>query len=352
MNDASSRPSSGKSVLLIGGDLSNGGGVNRVIRDLSTIFSERLALQTTVLATNDKPPSYAFSPRVRIEYRPDAGSPEGFWRVMRELSKCNYDHVIGFWHWHNIRISLAFALSGKAAILTEHMSWHYVPFRTRLARAFTYRFARAVCVLNPIELDYYKMFLGNVFLLPNPVPKRIALPNCKREKLILAVGHLIDRKNFIDAVSAMAKSGLAANGWRLEIVGSGPEAESLKLSIRELGLSEAAHVKDPLEDIELVYARAAILLVTSRVEAFSLALAEAMLYGVVPVAYAADGPAFILEGHPDLLVIPGDVDDLAEKLRKLADFGILSARREAMKMVIESRFSEKVIAAQWRSLLG
>ena len=352
MNETPPSQPSTKSVILIGGDLSSGGGVNRVIRDLSTIFSETLGLKTTVISFDNKTPSFVFSPQVEIELHPGAHSSKSFWSLLRDLRHREYDYIIGFWHWHNIRIALSCMFSGKSCILMEHISWHHAPLRTRLARALIYRAARAVCVLNPSDLRYYRKFLRGAVLLPNPVPKRIEVQHIRREKLILAVGHLTPLKNFIDAVTAFAKSGLSDEGWRLEIVGSGTQAQSLEVAIHDLGLSEIAHIKAPTTDIEAVYARASILLVTSKVEAFSLALAEAMLYGVVPIAYAVDGPAFILEHDQDLLVPPGRADLLAERLRAIAQSDSLSARRARMSETIEERFSQDVISKRWQELFG
>ena len=340
-----------KSVILIGGNLSSGGGVNRVIRDLSTIFSEALGLKTTVIAFDDKAPSYTFSPKVEIERCPGAQSSKGFWSLMRNLCQRDCDYIIGFWHWHNIRISIACMISGKLCILMEHISWHHAPLRTILARILTYKTARSVCVLNSSDYNYYRKFLRNTVLLPNPVSKQIESQKVEREKIILAVGHLTPLKNFTDAVAAFAKSGLAREGWRLEIVGTGPEAQSLNVAIRDLNLSDAARVEAPMTDIEKAYARASILLVTSKVEAFSLALAEAMLHEIVPIAYAVDGPAFILKDNQDLLVPPGRADLLAEKLRVIAHSDNLPARGKKMSQIIEGRFSQEVICQKWKELL-
>lgn len=339
-------------VLLIGGDLSEGGGVNRVVRDLATIFSERLGLEVTVLARSDKPATYPFPPGVTVEHRPEAASKRGFWRVLRELSRRDYHHAIGFWHWDNIRIGLAFGLAGKPPILTEHTSWYHPPLKTRVARALAYRSARAVCVLNEVELRHYRKYLRRVVLLPNPVPKLSAPLGLEREKLIVAVGHLIDRKNFRDAIEVMAASGLAADGWRLAIIGSGPERAALQALIQRLGLEEAVRIEAPGQDIASWYARASIMLVTSKIEVFSLVLAEAMAMGVVPLAYAADGPAFLLKDQPELLVSPGEIGALAAKLANLARRGSLDVLREAVQETIRTRFSEEVIAERWRTLFG
>jgi glycosyltransferase involved in cell wall biosynthesis len=340
-----------RTVILFGGDISSGGGANRVVRDLATILSERLDFDTTVITSTKTKPSYAFSPSVRIEYHDQATSPKNFRRLIKEIGRRKPDYMISFWHWDNIRVALNSALSGQRSIVTEHTSWHHPPLRTRVARALTYRFAKAVCVLNPVEFDHYRRFLGNVVLLPNPVPALPSSAIAPKEKLIVAVGHLIDRKNFRDAILAMARSGLARDGWRLAIIGDGPERASLDQLILDQGLRGTAEIVAPTSDIAHWYARASVILVTSTIEVFSLVLAEAMSMAVVPLAYAADGPAYLLEAHPDLLVEPGDAARLGERLGQLCRSPDLQARGRAMSEVIRNRFSEDAIAEQWRTLL-
>jgi glycosyltransferase involved in cell wall biosynthesis len=259
---------------------------------------------------------------------------------------------LGFWHWHNIRIALAYGLVGKRPILTEHISWHHVPLRTRLARRLVYRIARSVVVVNPPELAYYSRFLRNVTLIPNPIPKQRSPLPLSREKLILAVGHLSAIKNFADAIRAMSLSGLSRKGWRLRIVGDGPQFNYLKSLIITLGLSQVVDIASPTDDIAELYARASIILVTSTVEVFSLVLAESMLSGVVPLSYASDGPSYILEKYPELLVRPMDVKELSTKLARLAEHENLDSLRPQMKDSIEERFSTQVVTQKWRNLFA
>lgn len=95
----------------------------------------------------------------------------------------------------------------------------------------------------------------------------------------------------------MAASRLEEEGWSLAIVGGSSE-DRLRQLIEEVGLRRT-EIHDPVDDLSSWYARASLLLVTSRVESFSLVIAEAMACGAIPIAYASDGPAFIFESFPD-----------------------------------------------------
>jgi glycosyltransferase involved in cell wall biosynthesis len=338
-----------KSVVLIGGDISDGGGANRVIRDLATIFSGRLGLDVTVVARTTNAPSYPFPPQVRIEPRPDAATPKGFRKLLKELSRRDVDYMIGFWHWDNIRIALASRFWGKASIVTEHTSWHHPPLKTRLARAIAYRSAKKVCVLNDADFNHYRRYLRNVELVPNPVPP-MSKPGVAKEKLIVGVGHLIDRKNFRDAVLAMSRAGIAEEGWRLVLIGSGPEKDALDRLIQELGLTGSVRIEQTTSDIASWYNRASILLLPSKIDSLPLVLLESMECGVVPLAYACDGATYTLKDHQDLIVPVGDVEGLSAKLRDMARSATLQTRADEMRDVIAQRFSEAAIAERWRAL--
>ena len=83
-----------------------------------------------------------------------------------------------------------------------------------------------------------------------------------------------------------------------------------------------------------------------------MVLVESMRFGVVPLAYPVDGAAFILKDHPDLLVSPRDPAIFGHKLRALACSDQRADLGEAMKAVIERRFSEDAIAGRWSTLFA
>jgi glycosyltransferase involved in cell wall biosynthesis len=79
-------------------------------------------------------------------------------------------------------------------------------------------------------------------------------------------------------------------------------------------------------------------------------LAEAMSAGVVPIAYATDGPSFILKDFPEHLVPIGDVEGLAERLRAFAEQNVPPSLRKSLANEINTRFSPDIIAEEWRKL--
>jgi glycosyltransferase involved in cell wall biosynthesis len=168
---------------------------------------------------------------------------------------------------------------------------------------------------------------------------------------VLAIGHLDPLKQFDDAIRAFAQSGLEDDGWSMATVGSGPSRPQLEDLVSALGLRRV-QVHRPTKEIAAWYSRASLLLLPSKTESFSLVLAEAMLGGVVPVAYATDGPSFILQDFPAHLVPVGDVERMSEALVGFATADDTEALREELRRSIKERFSPEIIGAQWRALLS
>lgn len=337
-------------MLFIATDLSTGGGVNKAIRDQAALLAERLGAEVTVVnARSDKAPTYPFPTEVSVE-QGRSGSVVAYFRTLLRLRRRRPDFVVSSWTQDNILAVLAFLFSPARLILVEHTSWNFHSASLRLLRTIIYPLAWRVIVLNPAELGHYRR-LENVRPLSNVVPSVAPSNDAPREKLILAVGHLEPRKNFADAIRAMARSGLEAEGWSLAIIGEGPEKAALNQLIAQLGLKRTT-IHRPTPDIAQWFERSSLTLVTARLEVFSLVLAESMLSGVVPIAYAADGPSFILQQFPEHLVAIGDVEALTKRLAHFANVADLGELRERMRKSIRDRFSPDVIAEEWRKLLA
>jgi glycosyltransferase involved in cell wall biosynthesis len=208
--------------------------------------------------------------------------------------------------------------------------------------------ADAIVVLNRREQEYYDKYAENVVLVPNPV---IVSPHLfpKKQKIVLCVGHLSKLKNFQDAITAFHEADLEKHGWSLVIIGEGEQEDNLRNLVTSFGLQRVEFYSETSQ-INEWYAKSSILLCTSLVEVFSLAVAEATAFGVVPLSYDLDGPAYILEEFPDLLVETGSVSALAERLRSLGHDGSLADYAKRVRSVCD-RFSRKVVADAWSWLL-
>ncbi|OLT54159.1 glycosyltransferase family 4 protein [Cellulosimicrobium sp. CUA-896] len=141
----------------------------------------------------------------------------------------------------------------------------------------------------------------------------------ERERVVLAVQRLEPEKRTDVALDAFAASGLAADGWRLELAGDGSQRPALAAQAERLGIARATTFLGTRDDVEALLGRAALLVATCPVEGLGLSVLEAMASGLPVVAAAAGGHLETLDGtDPLTLFPPGDADAAGHALAVLA----------------------------------
>jgi glycosyltransferase involved in cell wall biosynthesis len=148
---------------------------------------------------------------------------------------------------------------------------------------------------------------------------------------IVFLGNLTPMKNLHLVLDALAR--LGAGGWRLAVLGS-LEADPaytrrLRRRIARAGLDGRVALlgERPRAEVEERLAASHVLALPSAPESFGIAYLEAMRHGLPVVASSvSDTAANFRHGETAFLVAPGDVDALAEHLRRLMEDRELLAR--------------------------
>jgi glycosyltransferase involved in cell wall biosynthesis len=141
-----------------------------------------------------------------------------------------------------------------------------------------------------------------------------------RDRVVLMAQRLQPEKRTDVGIRAFAASGLADDGWTLEVAGIGPEREALESLADELGISSAVEFLGYRADLPQVLDRAGLLIAPCPVEGLGLTLLEAMAGGLPVVAAGAAGHLDVLAGlDPRAMFPPGDADAAARNLRSLAE---------------------------------
>ena len=139
------------------------------------------------------------------------------------------------------------------------------------------------------------------------------MPTVKADdgRLILVVGHLIERKRPLLALRTFAAA--AAANDRLVFIGRGPLAKAIEDEARVTGLSNRVQRVGELAPQQLAkwYQAADLLLLTSLAEGRPNVVLEAMARGLPVVATDAGGTRELLQGSPGLLVGDSSVASLA-----------------------------------------
>lgn len=196
-------------------------------------------------------------------------------------------------------------------------------------------------------------------LLPNPLPTGLDLAVadsvCQRERVVLAVARLVPQKGLDLLIVAFASlQERVRAGWRLVLVGDGPERSALVALARRHGISDqvvfAGFQSEPLRYMQ----QASIFALPSRFEGMPNALLEAMASGLPSVVSdSSPGPLeMVSDGRQGLVVPSEDANALSEALERLiADEPLRRQLGAAAQETLRS-LDWDVVESHWRSLLA
>jgi glycosyltransferase involved in cell wall biosynthesis len=146
--------------------------------------------------------------------------------------------------------------------------------------------------------------------------------------VLLAVGRLSPEKAQADLLRAIAVlKRRPAPGFRLVVLGDGPERDKLVGLCTALGISELVIWEGATANMALYYSLADIFILSSHSEGSPNALLEAMMAGLPVIATAVGGvPEIVRSGVTGTLVPAGDTDAMAGRIADMLESETL--RRE------------------------
>jgi glycosyltransferase involved in cell wall biosynthesis len=166
---------------------------------------------------------------------------------------------------------------------------------------------------------------------------------------VLCVASLLPKKGHVHLLDALAVIAQRRPSIVLDLVGDGPEHETLRLRARALGIADRVrlHGAQPAEQVRRmvadarVFALASVPLASGRMEGIPVALMEAMASGLPVVATRLSGiPELVQDGITGLLVEPGEVAALADAITRLIDDDALAAElTERARALVERSFN-------------
>lgn len=324
-----------KIALFSGGFL--GGGAEASTISLANEFAQRGHCVSLIIKMNEGPLAALISEKVEVIDLDAASHKVAIYRMARVIKSRKFDFLMSGTPNMNITASLAKAFSwnkGTKLILVERMNFR--EFRkvqpsmwSEILLPILYPKADKVVVLSSglreIVIQDLKCKPEDVVVIPNGFPLsqiRLASRDGVRHAwlddqsvpVIVSAGRLRVIKDYGTLLEAFALVRLN-RPCRLILIGEGPELENLRALSRRLGIEAdvcfAGFQMNPFS----FFARADLFVVSSKSEAFSRVLVEAMACGVPVVSTDCGGPREILEnGRFGRLVPVGDVSALADAM--------------------------------------
>lgn len=289
------------------------------------------------------------------------------WKLRRTLQDARPAVALSMMNTSNVLLALAcWGLPQVVAVGSERSHPPHIPLPRiwKLLRALLYSRLAAIVVLSektgswlrhhttarctPVILNPVSWPLP---CLPPIVDVPLAGP-CSR--MLLGVGRLSHEKGFDLLIEVFARIADDFPGWSLCILGEGPDRKALEALVETKLLGGRVMLPGRAGNIAHWYEAADLFVLTSRVEGFPNALAEALAHGVPAISFDCEtGPDVILRHDIDGMLLPaGDDDALERALRRAMADDALRRTWSAAAKDARQRFALDHIALEWRRLFS
>lgn len=342
--------------------MSRSGGTERMTAWLANALCDKYQVTILSLRLQKEQVFFALDQNVNHQVLPVV---DGKWGIMKQIRwihrfirENHIDWII------NVDMGMGFygilAAKGTAAktVTWEHGNF-YNNWGSRLfpyMRRYAARKSDVVVVLTERDKENYRSNISNcapLHVIPNPSPQHDYVYDSD-SRMILSVGHLLENKGYHRVVE-MAKNILPNNpDWRWVICGEGPERKRLERLIREASLEKQILLPGLVKDMDSMYRKAAMLVMTSDMEGLPMVLLEGKAYGMPLVAFdIMTGPSDIIEdGVNGYLVEAFDLRTMTDRISALIESMKLRMTMSQQAKIGMGKFSEKMILSKWRKLLG
>ena len=169
---------------------------------------------------------------------------------------------------------------------------------------------------------------------------------------IISLGRLTPQKDFAMLLRAWHIVSKAVPTANLAIYGDGPERNMLERLAVQLGISGSVSLNHSVSDVEAVYSRASLLVMSSRFEGFGMVILEAMQRGVAVVSVdAPHGPRELLRGGGGILT-ERSAQALADAIIRLLTDPDLTQRIGHDATKAAERYDKDRIISMWENVMA
>lgn len=341
-------------VALVGYKLADGG-LERVFANLTNLLQESgVEVHTIILETKI---TYKYSGKLLVLGRYSKFIK--YFILKRYLKKNNIKYVIDFRYRVNPLMELLFLnyiYANKSLIYTVHSSNLEEYFSSNRWIASKILKNKIVAVSKGIQDNIQKFYsYDKSILIYNSIPRFESIPEVELPlKFIVAVGRLVELKQFNRLIESYSFSELPDNNIHLVIVGDGPERSNLLSQVNNLKLNDFVHLVGQKENPNDYIAKAHFLVLTSLYEGFPMVLLEALSIGIPVISFdCKSGPnEVVINNYNGILVDNQNFDELVHKMNTFVNDTVLYQKCKNNTIESVSKFNETIIKNQWLKILN
>ena len=352
-----------KKIAFLVHDIHFGGGGERVVSNLSYLFTKKGYSVTIISLCKRENNTFSFpiNEKVQIDYLNTNIFKIELFNKIRSLfllkkyfRKNHFDYILGIGTYLNILLTLSqIDKNLTKTIGCEHNYFFSVSIFWNLLRRLFYKRLSVVVSLTEEDATQLQKINKNFIVIHNPLPFKTEKKALLVEKKIIALGRISFQKGF-DLMLEMFKEFCKINKeWTLEIRGNG-DYKKLENYLKKFNIVDRVTLLPATNDVLSTYMDASIYLMTSRFEGLPMVLLEASECGLPMIAYnCKTGPSEIIKDGENGFLIPCyDKKKMGEKLNILCnDFKLRKKMGEKSKQLAK-RFDKDIICNKWIDLFN
>ena len=345
------------------------GGAERVISTLSNGLIEDF--EVTIITFRKSDPFYRLDERIKVVScfdqieKPTSvlGSLKLNYTILKRVTHIvkaeQIDLLIGFITSANIIATMAARRNRIPSLISERndpLKKDIPKFWLFLRKRIYPKADHLIVQTEKVKAIYTEMLKSDrITVLPNPISSdlsKLRTTHPEREKLILTVGRLNNDKRHDKLIKAVHR--LKLKGWKVIIIGKGPNKTKLTNLIESLNLSDQIEILSGIKNIQYYYSKASIFVFTSKAEGFPNVLLEAMHFGLPCISTDCNyGPSdLITDGKDGFLVPVNDQEALEEKIDLLIKDKALQKIFSANAVQTTENYTSDKVTTKWKSLIN
>lgn len=307
-------------------DSLNKGGAERVISILANNFSNKN--EVSIITTTSTKCAYTIDNSINL-FSLDNEKVNALQRLKRPyrmyklLKKLNPDIVICFMPSQSFRVLLVKPLFKFKTIVSvrNDPKMEFKPLKCKLVKFLFYNRSDGFVFQTEDAKNYFnKKIQSRSIIIPNPIKQEFIdrkVYTGKKENVIVSVGRLEPQKNHELLIDAFYDIKDKFKNYKLIIYGEGYLREKLEKKIEKLGMKDRILLPGNVDNIAEKLEKAKLFVLTSNYEGMPNALMEAMALSLpcISTDCPCGGPKFLIKDNKNgILVDVGDIEKLKDLL--------------------------------------
>lgn len=296
-------------------DFSLGGGIERVVSNMATMFTCHKDYEVRVVSVfkkNEKP-VFELPSSVQVYYLSNEKYElTSLWKKIKSnialykaIRTYNSDALIISTTTNvTLWLSILNKTKNQKLIAAEHgYYWAFGAF-TRFVRKHTYKKVDVVTTLTRSEISNYIPFVKKVVNIPNSLSFYPDENNNYNSKRVIAAGRAVVEKGFDQLLDVYISLGRKYPEWTFDLfLGDGYLLDRLKGQITEAPAN--VHLLPASKNLQHEFLNGEIYVCSSYTESFSMVILEAAACGMCIVTYdCPPGPREIIINDEDGIIVP------------------------------------------------